>query len=89
MDDKHTHNVDLFGLKKQNSETPPTDGATETAPETPRGSHRLWAFLLILDSVFVIVFGGAVAAKVYQHWKAPEVVPVAASRRRPGSAIGC
>ena len=57
--------IDLFGLKKQPSEAPSANGAPDPAPETPRGSHRLWAFLLILDSVFVIVFGGAVAAKVY------------------------
>lgn len=33
-------------------------------------SQRLWAILLVLDSFFVIVFGGALAAKVYQHWQA-------------------
>lgn len=56
------------------------DDAPEPAPDAPRGSHRLWAFLLVLDSVFVIVFGGAVAAKVYQHWKAPAEAPVAVRR---------
>lgn len=77
--------IDLFGLKKQNSEEPPYEGDPEPAPEAPQGSHRLWAFLLVLDAVFVIVFGGAVAAKVYQHWKTPAPVPAAAAtgRRRP------
>ena len=56
--------IDLFGLKKQNSEEPSYDGDPEPAPEAPHGSHRLWAFLLVLDAVFVIVLGGAVAAKV-------------------------
>lgn len=60
------------------------EDAAEHSPETPRGSHRLWAFLLILDSVFVIVFGGAVAAKAYQYWKAPAAVPLTVARRHPG-----
>jgi len=79
--------IDLFGLKKNSSEDSPTEESSappaEPPSETPRGSHRLWAFLLVLDSVFVIVFGGAVAAKVYQYWKAP-APPSAAARRRPG-----
>ncbi|MEQ1918516.1 MAG: hypothetical protein ABL955_04905, partial [Elusimicrobiota bacterium] len=69
--------IDLFGLGKQKDpqEEPasvPQAAAPESATEAPapRGSHKLWAFLLVLDSVFVIVFAGAVAAKVYQHWKA-------------------
>jgi len=76
--------IDLFGLKKTPSGTPPADVAPDdAAPEAPRGSHRLWAFLLILDSVFVIVFGGAVAAKVYQYWKTPAANPAIVARRRP------
>lgn len=80
--------IDLFGLGKQQDppepeqpgSAPEEDGADE-APEAPRGSQRLWAFLLVLDSVFVIVFAGAVAAKVYQYWKAP-AAPAVASKRR-------
>lgn len=72
--------IDLFGLKKQTESDAPADTAPEPAPEAPRGSHRLWAFLLILDSLFVIVFGGAVAAEVYQYWKAPAALAVAARR---------
>ncbi|MDX6770297.1 MAG: hypothetical protein SF051_12250 [Elusimicrobiota bacterium] len=78
--------MDLFGLKKKAQEAAPEpEPAPETAPEAapaPRGSHRLWAFLLVLDSVFVVVFAGAVAAKIYQHWRAP--APAAArTARRP------
>ncbi|MEK7382399.1 MAG: hypothetical protein AAB262_03845, partial [Elusimicrobiota bacterium] len=75
--------IDLFGLKKQTTETPSLDVVSNPVPETPRGSHRLWAFLLILNSVFIIVFGGAVAAKLYQYWKAPAAIPVAIARRHP------
>jgi hypothetical protein len=74
--------IDLFGMGKapQEPQKPQDAGETGTAG---RGSHGLWLFLLILDSVFVIVFGGAVAAKVYQYWKEPAVVVAPAVRRRP------
>lgn len=42
---------------------------TETAAVSR--AQRLWAVLLVLDSFFVIIFGGALAAKLYQHWHAP------------------
>ncbi len=82
---------DLFGLGKQQDPqeatyTPAPVLAPEAAPETPRGSHKLWAFLLVLDSVFVIIFAGAVAAKVYQYWKAPVLAPAPAARRRAAPA---
>ena len=72
--------IDLFGLKKQTEQDAPEGETPAPAPEATRGSHRLWAFLLILDSLFVIVFGGAVAAKLYQYWKAPSA---AVAVRRP------
>ncbi len=54
-----------------------------TAPQAARrGWHGLWLFLLVLDSVFVAVFGGAVAAKVYQYWKTPAVVVAPGVHRR-------
>lgn len=65
--------LDVFGLKKED--------AREPAPQPGRSSAKLWAAALIVDSLFVIVFGGAVAAKVYQHWKAP--APEAAVKRAP------
>lgn len=84
---------DLFGLGKQQEPQEPVTGsepapAPEAAAEapTPRGSHKLWAFLLVLDSVFVIIFAGAVAAKVYQYWKAPAVVVAPGRRARPPKA---
>lgn len=44
----------------------------ETIAVKPRG-QRLWAVLLVLDSFFVIFFGGALAAKFYQHLLSPSV----------------
>lgn len=86
--------IDLFGLgKKKNAQEEPVPATQAAAPEpdaeapVPRGSHKLWAFLLVLDSVFVIVFAGAVAAKVYQHWKAPVAPLVPAVRKRPVKAV--
>ena len=53
-----------------------------TDPQPPRWSHRVWAILLFLDAIFVILFAGAAATKVYEHWKTPAAaVPV--GRRRP------
>lgn len=83
--------IDLFGLgKKKDPQDEPAPAApapeTEPAAAAPRGSHKLWAFLLVLDSVFVIVFAGAVAAKVYQHWNAPALAPAPAPRKRPVKA---
>ena len=76
--------IDLFGLGKHPEAQEPEGGSPPSRPErpAPSGSHKLWAFLLVLDSVFVIVFAGAVAAKIYQNWNA--AAPVAqATRRRP------
>lgn len=79
--------IDLFGLGKKDPQDEPAPapqaaGSGPAAP-APRGSHKLWAFLLVLDSVFVIVFAGALAAKVYQHWNTPVLAPVPAPRKRP------
>jgi hypothetical protein len=80
--------LDLFGMGKKKegegeaapkAEPVPAPEPAE-APAAPRGSHRLWAFLLVLDSVFVVVFAGAVAAKIYQHWRAPSA-PARGARR--------
>lgn len=57
--------VELSGQDKDSA------SVDEQAPApAPRG-QRLWAVLLVLDSFFVIIFGGALAAKMYQHWQAP------------------
>lgn len=86
--------IDLFGLDKNPDPQKPERASVpspmlqsaakkvEPPPHAPRGSHKLWAFLLVLDSVFVIVFAGAVAAKVYQHWTAPALAPKPSPRRR-------
>ncbi|HEX4047871.1 MAG TPA: hypothetical protein VH309_08560, partial [Elusimicrobiota bacterium] len=67
--------IDLFGMSKAPQE--PEQSPEPPEPRKPQaGSHGLWLFLLVLDSIFVIVFGGAVAAKVYQYWRAPAPVAV-------------
>lgn len=68
---------DLFGLKKEPEAQVPAEAA-ESSPQGP-GSAKLWAAALVVDSLFVMVFGGALSAKVYQHWKAP-AMPAAVSR---------
>ena len=74
--------IDLFGLnKRKDPQAPAVDAAPP--PAAARGSHKLWAFLLVLDAVFVIVFAGAVAAKVYQYWNATVNPVIATPRRRP------
>jgi len=70
------------------SDSPESTPAPADRPARPAGSRgqRLWAVLLVLDAFFVIVFGGALAAKIYSHLQAP-VVPVAPQRRpRPAHA---
>ncbi|MEK7389999.1 MAG: hypothetical protein AAB036_09895 [Elusimicrobiota bacterium] len=74
--------IDLFGLKNRDKESDQQARQADAQPAPPRGSHKLWAFLLVLDAVFVIVFAGAVAAKIYQYRNAPPAV-VVAPRRRP------
>ena len=72
--------IDLFGMSKD----APLETQQPPEPVKPQaGSHGLWLSLLVLDSIFVIVFGGAVAAKVYQYWKTPAVAVAPAVRRRP------
>jgi hypothetical protein len=79
--------IDLFGLGKHSEAQEPEGGAPPepAEPHAPSGSHKLWAFLLVLDSVFVIVFAGAVAAKIYQYWNAAPA-PVAQAPRRRAAA---
>ncbi|MDD5302883.1 MAG: hypothetical protein PHS14_07195 [Elusimicrobia bacterium] len=86
--------IDLFGLgKHKDPQDEPSSAPQAAAPEpaaqapAPRGSHKLWAFLLVLDSAVVIVFAGVVAAKVYQHWTAPAAPLLAAPRKRPVKAV--
>lgn len=81
--------IDLFGMGKTPQSTENQESQEPRNPEEPKkpqaGSHGLWLFLLVLDSIFVAVFGGAVALKVYQYWKAPSVPPAAAARRHPAA----
>lgn len=51
-------------------------------PAAPGRGQQVWAILLVLDAFFVIIFGGALSAKLYQHWHAPAVVASPAPRAR-------
>ncbi len=71
---------DPFGLKKDPEEAPekpaspaPAPAAEPTGP-APGFSTRVLAAFLVFDSLFVIVFGGALAAKFYEHLSAPAPV---------------
>ncbi len=33
--------------------------------------QKLWGLLLVVDSFFVVIFGGAFAAKIYESWQTP------------------
>ncbi|MDE2313234.1 MAG: hypothetical protein KGL04_03565 [Elusimicrobia bacterium] len=46
-------------------------------------SQKIWAVLLVADSFFVILFGGALAATLYEHWQAPPAVPVLFQHQKP------
>ncbi len=46
-------------------------------------SQKIWAVLLVADSFFVILFGGALAATLYEHWQAPPAIPVLFQRQKP------
>jgi hypothetical protein len=84
--------IDLFGMSQH---PPKSDEALSDAAAAPpeehspaRGSHRVWAFLLFLDAIFVILFGGALARIVYQYVQgpAPVAAPVAHRRAAPPPA---
>ncbi|MDD5628438.1 MAG: hypothetical protein PHU21_05205 [Elusimicrobia bacterium] len=77
MTEKQTLKVDLFGIKEE------AEPAEEAAPVS-RARPKLWGALLVVDSILVIVFGGALAAKLYQHLYVPvSVVPAAPRRPAP------
>ncbi len=67
---------DPLGVRRKDPQEP-------SATAAPHGSHRLWAFLLLLDSIFVMVFGGVVASKIYRYWRAPAPSAVPPPRRHP------
>ena len=64
---------DIFGLRKEmDPGSEPTGGGENGGGSMPAGlpgpaknPRRLWAVLLVLDSVFLIVFGGALAGMLY------------------------
>ena len=43
--------------------------------------QKLWGLLLVVDSFFVVIFGGAFAAKIYESWQTPahEFLPPAST----------
>lgn len=69
------------------SASAPTEPSVVPTPAaaSSRG-QKVWAVLLVLDSFFVIIFGGALAAKLYQHWQAPAAAVVPQRAHRPVKA---
>lgn len=63
---------------------PPSVGQAKQAAAA-RG-QRLWGALLFIDFFFVIIFGGAVGRKIYEHWQAPSASALPARGRRPAKA---
>lgn len=61
--------IDFFGLRK--GIDAPAGGSPrpdETLPAVPSpGEKRLWAVLLVLDTVFLFVFAGAIAGMLWMH----------------------
>lgn len=66
--------------------SPPMTKEPETDAPPAAGNDRnqkLWAVLLVLDSCFVIIFGGALAKKLYDHWQQPAAVVTAGRKTKP------
>jgi hypothetical protein len=62
---------------------PTVENRPSAAASSNRG-QRLWAVLLVLDSFFVITFGGTLAMKLYQHSQAPAApIPAPHGHRAP------
>lgn len=71
--------LDSAELKKEGDGGAPEPGR--------RASSRLLAAALVFDAVLVVAFGGAVAAKLYQHWKAPVAPPAAVRQNRKPAKV--
>ncbi|HVA67641.1 MAG TPA: hypothetical protein VNK24_12095 [Elusimicrobiota bacterium] len=50
-------------------------------------SQKIWAVLLVADSFFLILFGGALAATLYEHWQAPQSSFAVLERKKPTAPI--
>lgn len=61
--------LDPLGLSKETGNA----GSPEKPAAGFFASPKLWAILLIVDSLFVVVFGGALANNFYQHWSEPAI----------------
>jgi len=48
-------------------------------------SQKIWAVLLVADSFFLILFGGALAATLYEHWQAPQSSFAALEQKKPAA----
>ncbi|MBI4385879.1 MAG: hypothetical protein HY551_00705 [Elusimicrobia bacterium] len=61
--------MDLFGLRKS-AEPPPAGGEPHEAFSF--SDKRIWAVLLVLNTIFLFIFAGAVAGMLWVRWgKAP------------------
>lgn len=78
--------LDLFGLRSRKTETPQgrvaepaaaeSAGSADPPSEKPGAGgasprKKFWAVLLILDTLFVFIFGGALAGMLVTHWSNP------------------
>lgn len=74
--------IDPIGLHKESE----NGGAPEKSAKGFFASPKLWAILLIVDSLFVVVFGGALANNFYQHWSEPAIAAKSAPAAKPKPA---
>ena len=61
---------------------PSAPAVREDPPQGGSRSQKIWAVLLVLDSFLVIIFGGALAAKLYQHWQTQPLAGAPAPKAR-------
>lgn len=61
---------------------PESTGPALEAKGASHGSPKLWLSLLVIDIALVVVFGGLLAEKIYQHLSAPMPAAVSAARRK-------
>src|SRR5687767_2973263 len=69
--------ADFFGLRKEMdpkasaADLSPSQAVENPPPKSRSDSKRFWAILLVLDTVFLLVFGGALAGMLYIRWMKP------------------
>lgn len=77
---------DPFGLRREIEDSEPARenpaSGSSAASDGPPPSKRFWATLLIVDTLFLLIFGGALASMMLKQWSAPAApTPVRANKR--------